>query len=204
MIFFLFGFSICLLSAINSDINIEKYESSSKIKLKATDFCVIKEVDCYINCIEHEKKCEGKYKYPCGLQYCAKSEEVCEKFQNLVMFVDLIKNPLSYESKINKIKLLKMNIGTCHLNAYEWSSPNMTLNRKDCSLREESDSYLIKLVDCSFKQSSINKNFSQELCTLHKAGCSSYNLINSSRFLVKSKSYLLIDILIILILIYLL
>lgn len=160
----------------------EQTESSTSVVgetlLKVDDLCVIKDIECYLNCDSlsiGNVPCQDKqYKHKCTNQYCAKDKIKCEKFQKLNTIYKLIKSSKTYEKKIKNFDLLKMNLKHCNVETYTWNIlKNVHVINENCQIKNSLETfynnslYMIKIKECS---SGLEKTGIQ-LCKNHKLGC---------------------------------
>lgn len=144
-------------------------------QVKATDLCIVPDMNCYLNCNAHEDKiykCHGEFNHECSVKYCAKSNEVCERFQSSLVFLSVIKNSAQYGKKLERFQMLIKNMAVCSLSSYSWSANSTKISEYNCLLnvKDTIQSYLIWLNDCPCKRNS-SSLCARDLCTIHKREC---------------------------------
>ena len=170
MNFFIFVFYVNFL--LSSKINGLK-------PLRITDFCVINDHRCFIDChstsYRFEAKCEGEYPSQCTKQHCAVDSESCKIFANISYFLNAVKISQSYQRQIIKLEKFKINIKKCGLNSI---ANTLSIAKKSCILNENLNhmSYIIRMPNCSCNIYNAEK-CAKKLCKTHRGDCDTTSLL---------------------------
>jgi len=159
--------------------------------LRVTDFCVINDHRCFIDChsksYKYEAKCEGEYSNQCNKQYCSIDSESCKIFANVSSFLNAVKSSQSYQRQLIKLEKFRINIKKCGLNSIA-----IKIATKGCILNENFNhiTHIIRVPNCSCNANDADK-CARRLCETHRSNCATTSmLVQISSSSVKLKAHI--------------
>lgn len=167
--------------------------------VKSGDVCLISEEECkglydqknkyQVKCIK--EKCNGQFKYQCGIDYCSTSAHNCEQFLNLNILLRSFMKTKMNENKIFSIKTFIKSVKNCPANTYEWQEDSVCINGKNCYAKQTlplryDNVRLVKKIDCLCKKTySYQCNYGY--CAVNNKACDFFTLKQlNSTFTIKS------------------
>ena len=148
--------------------------------LKTIDLCIKHKMECKPTenkMICQESLCDNNFRYECGSDHCTITQEACEDYRRLNLFLNLFKRDLSYlyDDHIQKFKEFLTHIHHCPKLTFEWKAENVCSKATTCFHKKRMPFragyiYLIKQRPCQCPKE-YSFDCSKSHCSKDKIGC---------------------------------